>query len=265
MATELGELRGAAMEEELVADSVANFLLAVESAGDIQMYRGQGNHAWPVIPSLARKVGELHGRGFGFDDWAAVEYHLVSEFKRLTAPWLNSVPQDRYEWLVLAQHHGMPTVLLDMTTNPLKALFFAVENPQQDNVDGAVYLLDPQSWYTSTADICAESYEEDIDFVCFYPKHINPRLVSQEACFVAFKFPEKLEPFKALTVLNDDTLWSDDPKDHDPNAWLREIVISKGVKSKLRKELSKMGITHQTMFPGLDGIATTLRRSVGWD
>lgn len=252
------------MEEEFIANSVANFLTAVEGKYDAQMYRGQGNCAWPVIPSLARKIGELKGCNWHFDDWAGVENYLLGEFKRLTAPWLNFVPQDRYEWLVIAQHHGVPTVLLDMTTNPLKALFFAVENPNHDAVDGAVYLFDPPSWYTSTADIDGDSYADDDNFVCFYPKHINPRLVSQEACFVAFKIPEKLEPFSALTILNEETIWSDKPEDQDPNAWLQEIVIPKEVKPKLRKELTKMGVTHQTMFPGLDGIATTIRRSLAW-
>lgn len=247
------------MEEELVVTSITNYLIAVENSWDTQMYRGQGNCDWPVIPSLARKVNEFKGCGWHFDSWANVEDHLLTEFKRLTAPWLNSIPQDRYEWLVLAQHHGVPTVLLDMTTNPLKALFFAVENPQHDDVDGAVYPFEPPSWFTSTSDICADSYADDDKFVCFYPKHINPRLVSQEACFVAFKFPENLEPFSALTV------WDGDSEDEDTNAWLQKIVIPKEAKPRLRKELTKMGITHQTMFPGIDGVATTIRRSLGWN
>lgn len=250
-------------EEEVIVNGIAQFLAAVEDKGDVQMYRGQGNRDWPVIPSLARKIGEFKNCGWRFDDWGAVEDHLIEEFKRLTAPWLNFVPGDRYEWLVLAQHHGLPTVLLDMTTNPLKALFFAVENPNHDDVDGAVFVFDPPSWYASTADI-KPGTDPDDNFFCFYPKHISPRLVSQEACFVGFNFPEKLGPFSPLTVYTLAMLESDNDEGWGNNAWLQEIIIPKQWKPKLRKDLTKMGITHQTMFPGLDGIATTIRRSLAW-
>lgn len=235
-----------------VATSVAKYLSLVDELDELQtLFRGQGNSKWPVIPSLARKVDQFKDCGFCFDSWAGVEDHLLTEFKRLTAPWLNCTPQDRFEWLVLAQHHGLPTVLLDMTTNPLKALFFAVENPEHDKHDGVVYVLEPyMGWYLSTSAI--DENKEIEDFTCFYPKHINQRLVSQEACIVAFKFPDKLLPFCPLNV-NDTS-----------NHFLDLINIPKTAKPKLRRDLAKMGITHQTMFPGMDGIATTIRRSMGW-
>jgi hypothetical protein len=231
--------------------SVASYLTFVEEMGELQMYRGQGNVEWPAIPSLARKVNEFRGCGGHFNSWSDVEDHLIEEFRRLSAPWLTFVPQDRFEWLVLAQHHGLPTVLLDMTTNPLKALFFAVENPEHDGFDGVVFGFEPWEWYTSTSSI-----KEVKELTCFYPKHINPRLVSQESCFVAFNFPDKLDSFPPLTVY--------DESNEDSGGCLFQALIQKEVKPKLRKELSKMGVTHQTMFPGLDGISITIRRTLGW-
>jgi len=232
--------------------NIVTFLSAVEELGDRQMFRGQGDIAWPVIPTLARRHADLADCGWHFDQWGEVEEHLLDEFKRLSAPWLNFAPQDRFEWLVIAQHHGLSTVLLDMTSNPLKALFFSVENPDHDPVDGVVYGFDPPfGWYTSTANI-----KVDEDLTCFYAKHINPRIVSQEACFIAFKNPTKLSPFAPLTAFDEGS--------DDPNGWLDEIRIPQKSKPKLRRELAKMGITHQTMFPGLDGIATTIRRSLQW-
>src|ERR1035437_4566385 len=109
-----------------------------------------------------------------------------------------------------------------MITNPLKALFFAVENPEHDCFDEVVYGFEPyMGWFTSTTD----ALKGDDDLICFYPKHINPRIVSQEACFVAFKFPKELQPFAPLTVYNDNT--------EDPNAWLEQIDIPKAAKPQL--------------------------------
>jgi hypothetical protein len=239
--------------EKAIATNIVEYLSLIKGFGDLQMYRGQGNISWPVMPSLARRVNQFKNCGWDFESWMDVEEHLLDDFRRLSAPWLNFTPQDRFEWLVLAQHHGLPTVLLDMTTNPLKALFFAVENQEHDSFDGVVYGVDPYlGWYTSTSEIST-----DDEFVFFYSKHINPRIVCQEACFIAFKFPAKLTPFPPLTTDNDGT--------SDPNSWLDAVLIPKSAKPSLRKELTKLGVTHQSMFPGLDGISKTIQRSLGWN
>jgi hypothetical protein len=51
-------------------------------------------------------------------------------------------PDDYFGWLFLAQHYGLPTRLLDWTENPLVALYFAVENPEE-KTDGCIWALWP--------------------------------------------------------------------------------------------------------------------------
>src|SRR5262249_16092900 len=46
------------------------------------------------------------------------------------------------EVYLTAQHFGMPTRLLDWSTNPLAGLFFAVENKDLSNVDGEVFVME---------------------------------------------------------------------------------------------------------------------------
>ena len=238
--------------QSVEATSVATFLQLVDTLDNRHLFRGQADSSWPVLPSLARKVNALKLGAWNFDSWETIESVLLQEFQRLSSPWLTLTPRNRLEWLVVVQHHGIPTMLLDRTTNPLKGLFFAVEDFSFDNADGVVFAFQHYAgWHNAIDRITTIE-----DLMCFFPTHINPRLVNQEACFVAFALPDKLKPFEPLTVF--------DEKRNDHNGWLDQVIIPRKAKASLRGELAKLGITHQSLFPGLDGIATTIRRSHGW-
>jgi hypothetical protein len=89
-----------------------------KSITDYTLFRGQ-EQDWELIP----KIGRVGFRNIGDEN---AEQKMLDDFKRLSMPHLLRVPKNDWDWLALAQHHGMATRLLDWTTNPLVALWFAV-------------------------------------------------------------------------------------------------------------------------------------------
>jgi hypothetical protein len=233
----------------LKINSVLEYLnyLALNEFEDIDVYRGQANYEWELIPSIARITNPRNSGELMHSNWQEVEDYLLETFQSHSTPFMNFKPENKYEWLVHAQHHGLPTALLDWTTNPLKGLYFAVENPDFDSTDGVVFLGSRYSYSPST-DILKESEA----IICFQSKHINERLIAQEGSFSLFPIPDEWDDFKPL---------SEQSTHGDTELFIGGIVNIPGQKKEnIRKELRRFGITHSTLFPGLDGVATSIRR-----
>lgn len=232
--------------------SIIEFLEAITELSSMQVYRGQAREEWELSPSIARiqleKLDSKYQTG-----WRGIEDDLLTRFQKHAVRFLEKEPKSKIEWMMHAQHHGVPTRLLDWSTNPLKALYFAVENPEHDDTNGIVFIYYPRGWRTSSKDVDGE--EEKV-ITSFHPQFINERIVAQDGCFTLFPFPRKLE---------DDTFSdAEDGFMQLPNKMPTEkIVILKEAKKLIRKQLYLLGITDVSMFPDLDGLAKSIRRDFG--
>ena len=97
------------------------------TVSSMTFYRGQGDTEWRLTPKLYREKLFDH------------ESVLIAELMRIAPE--SFIGMSRFDTLVKMQHYGLPTRLLDMTRNPLVALFFACADETTRDSDGAVYVF----------------------------------------------------------------------------------------------------------------------------
>lgn len=101
-------------------------------------FRGQADWEWVLKPSIYRqRVNPDYER------------EMIREFRAYASPLLAPHYRSDIDWLFTAQHHGLPTRILDWTSNALVALYFACENYEKED-DACVWALNPWELNRST-------------------------------------------------------------------------------------------------------------------
>lgn len=217
--------------------------LAQPYVEDDRTYRGVSRHHYELVPAL--------GRMTQYDDDLLEDYEwrTIDEFRRRAKPLVTDPPADDWEWLFLAQHHGLPTRLLDWTSNPLVALFFAVA--EDDEVDGAIYVGSFRRLYHVGSNLMVGSMPDARPrrlspyavkgVYAIYPAHRHQRYINQSGFFTIQQHPSR-------------------PIDEDGYA---KYIIPHGVKRRFRAILDSFGVTWYFLFPSLDELAEDIRSR--WD
>jgi hypothetical protein len=232
---------------------LSDFLRYLErSVGDIPftIYRGQ-REDWPLLPKIAR----CHLMGRTSDE---VERKMFSDFMR-AAPMLVATPPDNdWDWLAIAQHHGLSTRLLDWTKNPLCALWFAVrEEPASDAKQyGVVWAFRPED-QVIVRDVKGTPSRFDKSVasgsplsvprtMVFEPRYVTARIRAQKGFFTVHQFNERDKRFVPLV------------KDKAYRHRLEKLLVPASSFAHLRWQLLSCGVHSESLFPDLDGLASRL-------
>lgn len=197
------------------------------------LFRGQGRRG-ELLPGIARSQPSR--------DMVNVERKMLSQFRSQGASLLNGGYPTDLELLVLAQHHGLKTRLLDWSTNPLTALWFACSS----RCEGDVYV------YVLNADplLIEDIYDKD-PFThpatrVFQPKFDNPRVLAQNGWFTLHRYSQRSKSFVPLE------------KQNELGALIHELIVPESARSFMLSALARMGVHPRSLYPDLGGLAQHL-------
>ena len=208
------------------------------------------NHT--LVPKIAR---DYLLKGQGSPDTRPYnqqeEDYYFRMFMRQARPHVVPPPLHHLEWMTIAQHHGLPTRLLDWTWSPLVAAYFATEASgilSREAVDAAIYAIHGFKLITPGEQGGSRTSPFSFEGVRVYdPPHISPRVPAQRGAFTLHGDPRS--PLRA---------------DQDQGERLERWVISSGRCFEIKRMLDVCAINRASLFPDLDGLARQIEWRYKW-
>lgn len=243
-------------------------------------YKGHGNIEYSLLPSLYREKAT-----------PAKEKDLYKEAIR-RCPNEFAGFASTFQHLVKLQHYGIPTRLLDLTSNALIALYFAVEDVNLFEKDGIVYVFSLKNTDIKSYDSDAVSVVANLARVDTFSlpseetaiKNFNKR---SDTSYLLHEIRYEKPHFRALiNPLDLSRTFCVNPK--LDNARIRQqsgafflygigetkdtcsklaehpinIVINHKKKLRLKKELACLGITDAYVYPEIDHVMKDIKQNV---
>lgn len=228
-------------------------------------FRGQGCESRGLVPSLWRRLESISGSGMvQAQQVLEMETRLLTRFRQRSLPyWPAGYPQTDWEHLFAMQHYGIPTRLLDWTTNLLMGVFFALDHDPTKCECGSgacrptIWILDPVKLnqtnprldglpvgILATSDKQAENWEPGVSETLFAPAPVaiygtynSERIAAQHGAFTVGG--------KTVKPLNEVA---------DQDGVLAKIELTAD-RAAIQNQIRLLGISRSTAYPGLAEVA----------
>jgi len=247
------------------------------------MFRGQANRSWPLVTSFGRILDRIPkeelrkvDRMMFEAEAIRLERSAILRFRSEAHLHLNQslLPPDHFkllqadsyiEWLMLMQHYGAPTRLLDWTQSPYVALYFAVIDDSDS--DAAIWYFDPAP--------LTEAFHKRYSKEPYSSKEFDmadlpaSELEKTEGDPILYTLVKKMRTAREIAQQGVFTLANRVLADHEAaiantcyGCRFGKIVLPRNLKRDFIRILEEMNVTGASLFPGVEGICGSIRDSM---
>lgn len=211
-------------------------------------FRGQEDSKWNLVPSIQRS--SIYEK----------ESYITHDFYIYVNQIEDSMPdKSNYAaWMSLMQHYGLPTRILDWSSSPLVACYFALEKNRESSNDACIWVLIPrrvnkkeefgeyvypiddytvQQMLLPAFDLnikLEEKYKDKI--IACHSVEKNLRMYSQQSSFTVHNSRKRLED-----ICDSETLY--------------KLILPSNCKEDIYNSVNILGISTSFIYPDMEHVS----------
>lgn len=228
------------------------------------LYRGVASSEYEMQTSLARNCADLQ---------ATLEQSVLKYFRKYAVTEEPSISGSVWRQMIIGQHYGLPTRLLDWSHSPLVAMHFATSEPHPGDIsqrNGVVWRIDarelsellPHDYRNVLKSNMTKYFSADmLDQIAPTPQDYDKAMGDKAMVIVE-------PPSTDQRIINQYSYFSVVPmgianiekflEDNTRNTV--KYIIDKGVRWQVRDTLDQLNMSERILFPGLDGLSKWIGR-----